>query len=333
MASDGRDLKPPFQIAWTLRLDQQSFDLPIGLLPREYINGDIYAGKDLRCKIQSGAILYSGSRGKICAVQRTPSVGYKLCTKRPHDRDYPICSEALLQWIAGETLKGAGIRGAVPKVVDLYQFAGETRFTMEYEEGVSAAEWILTSSDPVLSLWQILAQVTLLLAVLEDRIHFDHRDLKADNVWIVQRPVQIQAEIGGESWTVMECPFQAVLLDFGFGCIGDDTGNAVVSLTDGLVPKVDPCPKEGRDLFQFLTSLWSIPDLRCVMPPEIHTEMAELFQTRNGNYLHILEIAAGHPWVQRALNPPGFKHPPLSCHGLFDKIAQKGVCARQFKQV
>lgn len=322
------DLRGPFQIPWTLTLSQAAFEIPVAILPKYHMNGVVVAlGGEHRCRLKEGRILYSGGRGEICAVEREPSMGVRLCRKKPHDREYSLCAEAMLQWTAGETLSQLGIHGAVPKVIDLYQSAGETRFIMEFEQGVSAAEWLLLTPAPDLAWWQIVTQVAFLLAILEEEIRFDHRDLKADNVWIVPRPVELKAELFGSAWTIV-APFQVVLLDFGFGCIGDTTGNAVISLTDGLVPKIDPCPKEGRDLFQFLTSLWSVPELRARMSQEVRAEMEQLFKARGGTYIPIIEQAGHVPWIYGALNPPGFRHPPLSCRGLLDKIAQKGLCWR-----
>ncbi len=322
------DLKGSFQIPWTLTLKQSAFEIPLQLLPKETILGDIVeVGGERRCILKEGARLYRGGRGEICAVERNPALGFPLCVKKPHERDYSLCSEAMLQWLAGQTLIQAGIHGAVPPIIDLYQFAGETRFTMKLEKGVSAADWLLLSPTPDQSWWQMVTQTAFLLGILEERILFDHRDLKADNVWIVPRPVELKAELFGVLWTVT-APFQVVLLDFGFGCIGDETGNAVVSLTDGLVPKIDPCPKEGRDLFQFLTSLWSIPQIRERMSAEVRAEMEELFKARGGTYIPLIERAGQVPWIYGALNPAGFRHPALSCHGLLDKIAQKGFCWR-----
>ena len=332
MFATARDLRGPFQIPWTLTMAQHAFEIPVGVLPKYYLNGAVVAADGAhRCRLKEGAILYTGGRGEIRSVERDPSVGVRLCRKKPHDREYPLCAEAMLQWVAGETLCRLGIEGAVPRVIDLYQAAGETRFTMEYEPGVSAAEWILLTPTPDIAWWQIVTQVAFLLAVLEEEIQFDHRDLKADNVWIVPRAVELKADLFGSTWTVA-APFQVVLLDFGFGCIGDSTGNAVVSLTDGLVPKIDPCPKEGRDLFQFLTSLWSVPELRARMSQEVRTEMEQLFKARGGTYLPIIERAGQVPWIYGALNPPGFRHPSLSCRSLLDKIAQKGLCLRAPRQ-
>ena len=79
----------------------------------------------------------------------------------------------------------------------------------------------------------------------------DHRDLKADNLWIRPIPIDYSITVGGKKWR-LRAPFQVVILDFGFACLGNEEGNAIVSLSDGIVPKIDPCPKEGRDLFHLL---------------------------------------------------------------------------------
>ena len=84
----------------------------------------------------------------------------------------------------------------------------------------------------------------------------DHRDLKLDNLLVKKESCCIRFSLGGTTWR-LQCPFQIILLDFGFACIGSASKVAIINLGDGVLPPMDPCPKEGRDLFHLLISLLS----------------------------------------------------------------------------
>jgi serine/threonine protein kinase len=131
---------------------------------------------------------------------------------------------------------------------------------MEFIEGRSALEEVYEADDPDTALLQILAQNCLLLAILEDMIHLDHRDLKMTNLWIRKVAVDYRVSIGGVTWKI-QAPFQVVILDFGFACIGDGFGKAIVNLGD-VIPDMDPCPKDGRDLYQCIMSLLSVEKVK-----------------------------------------------------------------------
>jgi serine/threonine protein kinase len=216
----------------------------------------------------------------------------------------------------------AGVHGAVPAVYDIFQWAGETRFTMEYVDGISAVEAMLKSPQPD-ALWlQILAQAALLLGYLEEKLHLDHRDLKADNLWIRRRPIHYTLKIGGVVWEV-RASFQVVLLDFGFACLGDDDGNAAVSLSDGVVPTIDPCPKEGRDLFQFIASMWSIPEIRDRAGKDVAEDMDILLRNRGARYIDLVKQTTMSHWIYLAVSDLKFRHPPLHPVSLLQKLCHE----------
>ena len=100
-------------------------------------------------------------------------------------------------------------------------------------------------------------QIALVLEVLETELLFDHRDLKMNNILIVDKPVSINIEWRGET-KQLNFPFHIVFIDFGFSCEG---GFVDIRAGEGL-PPLDACPKIGRDLFQFLVSVWSLRDVR-----------------------------------------------------------------------
>jgi serine/threonine protein kinase len=224
--------------------------------------------------------------------------------------------------MADSSLAAAGVVGAVPKVYDIFQYAGETRFSMSFIQGLNSIDYILSAKDPNITLLQILAQTALLLAFLEETIHLDHRDLKADNLLIRAEPVSYSVSIGGVRWSIA-APFQVVLLDFGFSCLGNQENTAVVSLSYGILPLVDPCPKEGRDLFQLISSLWSLPPIRTAIDASLGSDIQTILSYKSKPYTNIMTKTADIHWIYLLVSDYRFKHPPLHPISLLDTLRIK----------
>jgi serine/threonine protein kinase len=193
---------------------------------------------------------------------------------------------------------------------------------MDFVEGVSAVEAVLRSPTPDTTWLQILAQAALILGFLEEHVHLDHRDLKADNLLIRPQPVSYTLRVGGVDWHIA-APFQVVCLDFGFACIGGDNGQAVVSLTDGVVPLIDPCPKEGRDLFQLVGSMWSVPEVRARMGPDVTADMELLLKYRSASYSELVKQTTQSQWIYIAVSDMRFKHPVLHPLSVLERLTHE----------
>jgi serine/threonine protein kinase len=318
-----------FQIDTSITLEE-NIGIPITLLPKQYIDGRVLVGKALRCSIEYGKQANKGGYGVITRIKRAPSAG-ELCVKSPHRADVSLCPEAILQWHTSKTLRAAGIYGAVPHVYDIFQYAGETRFTMDFIDGISAVQAMMESADPD-TLWlQILGQVSLILGYLEENIFLDHRDLKADNLWIRQVPIEYTLRIGGHTWHIA-APFQVVILDFGFACLGGENGHAAVSLGAGLVPKIDPCPKEGRDLFQLITSMWSIPTIRERAGSEVQAAIDSLLKNKGASFIGLVHRNLNTHWIYLAVSDSAFRHPPLHPVALLLKLSSGWPAANLTRQ-
>jgi hypothetical protein len=181
---------------------------------------------------------------------------------------------------------------------------------MEHIKGVSAFQKIIDSPHPDQTLLQILAQTSLCLAHLEGTLHLDHRDLKADNIWIRDTPVKYALTLGGRKYHLV-CAFQVVLLDFGFSCIGGEDGNAIINLSDGILPKIDPCPKLGRDLFQFITSLWSIQPVLDKLSLPLKKDFDLLISYRGHDVPSLLTDPKHVHWIYLIVSDSQFTHEPL----------------------
>ena len=276
--------------------------IPEHLIPKELITGDLRsADGSIRCRLVYKESLNHGSYGYIQKVLRNSVV---CACKRPMNTQDSFVSEAIVQILAYNTLVAKGIH-AVPRVIDIYRYINETRFNMEYIQGRSALEEINEAADPDTVLLQILAQLCLFLSILESEINLDHRDLKMTNLWIRAQPVQYKVPIDGKLWTI-SAPFQVVILDFGFACIGNGNGKSIMNLGN-VIPDMDPCPKDGRDLYQCIMSLWSVEAVRMRLSVSMRERLAIWTQgTRiaETGSLHWIYLVTSHPTFRlKSLRP------------------------------
>lgn len=323
-AQEPLDIRTIFQIHYKISFTTESFKIPIEFLPKQYIDGSLRIAGEKRCRLSYRDLKGRGGYGNIYLANRIDSSGstQDVCIKVPHSTSHSLCPEAIIQWLAHVSLSQAGIHGAVPRVYDIFQYVGETRFSMTYIRGVSSIDYILASPDPGTTLLHILTQVAAVLAFLEERIHLDHRDLKADNIRIRPEPIRYSLQIGGAMWQI-RAPFQVVLLDFGFSCLGNTEHIAVVNLTCGILPQIDPCPKEGRDLFQLISSLWSIREIRSVIDKDIAAHIELLLSYRNKPYTNLITRTIDIHWIYLLVSDYHFKHEALHPVSLLQNLRIK----------
>ena len=180
--------------------------------------------------------------------------------------------EGILQMLAHSVLLNAGFSKAVPKVLDIcsHPIKG-TVLVLERIHGskmlgdylTSALKWGIECEYNDRIIFSIIAQVASYMAILEKELGMNHRDLKGSNVLMVvpsKEATTQQTFLDSYQWTITS-NHQTILIDFGFSCIGRPSGDTVISAGEFL-PETDFCPKEGRDLFLFLASLWNLEHLR-----------------------------------------------------------------------
>jgi serine/threonine protein kinase len=225
-------------------------------IPKQRADGKIITKKGTyRCTILYETIENQGRYGIIQACKRVEGgTSQSAVVKRPRSPSLSLASEAVLQGICYSCVEEKGLAGSISKPYDLFLFANEVRFSMEYVDGLSFKEFIKSHSES--EILNCIAQLCYILLILEENLNFDHRDLRIENVWI--RPLALPKfyEIGDGAR--IEFKFQVVLLDFGFACIGDKVRKSLVNLGDGVFSPIDPCPKIGRDMYQFLNSCFEI---------------------------------------------------------------------------
>lgn len=206
-----------------------------------------------RAQLFLGDHITNGSYGDIRAAARLKNGKTEsILVKSPRLSEMNLKLEGIVQFMSRACLEKQSIPWAIPKVYDIYQYKGKMSFTMEKIKGQYLYEWFAKTKEPDLDFYRILTQLCIILCILHNCLELDHRDLKSDNLFIRNEPCLLQFKQDTSIYS-LKSPFQVALLDFGFACLGDHIG-----LGTEVLPLLDPCPKEGRDLFHFLISVLSI---------------------------------------------------------------------------
>lgn len=215
-----------------------------------------------RVNLAFGDTMYEGSFGilKYCIRKINSNEYGTALVKQPKVEHDLLLSEALVQMYAYSSFASKGLSAHIPRVYDIFYYPDDRRtnsiskkqvwFTMEKKEGIPIIQWLLSIPNPELVFVYVLGQICILLDCLHG-CGIDHRDLKADNILVCEESCEIQ--VGSH---VKSFPFTLVLIDFGFSCVRE------FDVSKGAFPALDPCPKEGRDMFHFLADLWSYQPLR-----------------------------------------------------------------------
>lgn len=191
--------------------------------------------------------------------------------------------EGLLQSAAHVALKLHGFPHGTPRVLKIAQFpdSGIGLVLEKIPNSKPFAEYLKNNfrwnqpcaeNDSIVL--QIITQVATSIAILEQELGMNHRDLKGSNVLMVApvEPYTKTIHISGVHCWKFKSNLQVSIIDFGFTCIGN-AGKYIVSAGDFL-PEMDFCPKQGRDLFLFFASLWAIPAFR----QSISEPLVQLFE-------------------------------------------------------
>lgn len=248
-----------------------------------------------------------GSYGTLYAALRD---SHPVVVKRPRMPEMNLLQEGVLQHLAHLAAAADGVPWAVPKVLDVCTYGPEVWITMERVYGEMCTDWISTGRKGDVEMELLLAQVALLLAMLETRLQLDHRDLKLSNLVICPTPCTLRMTFQDTVWT-LSCPFQVVLLDFGFACLGSEALRGVpwVNLGDGVLPPMDPCPKEGRDMFHLLVSLLGLPIFRERISQRLLDTIDRWLSSGPKSYGSMARRWSTHSWSYLVSSQPAFSIP------------------------
>jgi serine/threonine protein kinase len=244
----------------------------IHTVPTLKINKDKSWSSNL-CSFSERVLVKAGSFGvPYLAYRETPDgngdyVFIKTCPDFPKS----LLLEAILQCTARSVLGYYGFPKAVSRVIDILQHPKDGFiFSVERSPGVSIFSDYLKSKikwgNPCVEndklVLSVISQVASYVYILESAIGFNHRDIKGTNVLMIAdcAPYVKHVDINGHKWS-LHASTRAILIDFGFACIGHPSGSSIVSAGEHL-PEIDFCPKLGRDMFILLINLWNVEDFR-----------------------------------------------------------------------
>ena len=234
-------------------------------LPKCNVKGEVHDSNGLFiCKFSPVKHLGGGTFGHVDMFSRRDLEDKVtlVAMKRPKFPEMKLLNESLFQQRLHNDLVAYGLGDCVPQVYDIfiYQPTGDVWFTMDAYEPVLVSQWCVKEAGNTQLFIMFLLQIALIIEVLELEMKIDHRDLKVNNMIVVDAPITIDIQWKGED-RALEFPFRIVLVDFGFACLGNRVD---VRSQEGL-PPLHACPREGRNIFQVLVSLWNIRAIRATL--------------------------------------------------------------------
>jgi len=194
-----------------------------------------------------------------------------------------IIYEAFLHALLIKTLERHGFPTVVPR---LYEMTAHTTrdsnpplisnidsiwVAMEFIQGTTLDEFfqknLVRSSAPDIQrnnqryMVDIFLQLAFFLNIVQERLRFNHRDLKINNLLIRSHDSPWTRELVLPNGTKYSCLYDIVFIDFGFACIACDKDSpnprgTRIGAGSWFRPEHD-CFKEGRDIAQFIYSVQS----------------------------------------------------------------------------
>lgn len=291
--------------------------IPVELLPVCNAKGEVYdcSGTKLFSLVAKRS-LGSGTFGIIDCFERRKEEGTKeVALKRNAHPAIDLFLEALFQWKLRQELLPYGIQSSVPEVFDIFKYkqTGDIWFTMEAFEPKLLSQWCSSSTFS-----HLLLQIALVLEVFENGLKIDHRDLKVNNILVVEEPVKMDVTWKGKQHT-LHFPFRIVFVDFGFACV-----QRLLDLREGDgLPPVDPCPKVGRDMFQVLASLWSIATVRGCLEAMwggyVREKLSNASKSVKVNCIHLAETSPSLDWMYTITDSDLFSAPLCAPHTIIEE--------------
>lgn len=223
--------------------------------PNMYINT---TGKLLRYikNMAHGSFGYIDIAERVCGEEKK-----RVFVKRPIIPGKSLLREACIQKIVYESLEKGGFPTGAPRILDIFRLSDDSVcFSMDnLKDTITLQEYLSKLEDKDLTgfLIECIIQLCAMLWWLHEDIGMNHRDLKPSNILIRRHSsVKKTLKIGDICLEIMSS-FSVSFIDFGFSCIGNDK-TQVSDLAIGSIYKSDdPCPKDGRDIYYFIASLYA----------------------------------------------------------------------------
>jgi serine/threonine protein kinase len=279
--------------------------IPLTLLPVCNVKGEVHDASGILFKLKAAKELGKGTFGSVDAfICEEGSQKKHVAIKRPTHPNINLLTEALFQWKLHNDLRQYGLCFSIPKVHKIFTYKPtmDVWFSMNIYEPTLLSSWCIRNFKRDGKAFALLIlQIALVLEVIEDILKIDHRDLKVNNILVVDEPKEIHITWDGMKKTI-NFPFYIVFIDFGFACFS----NVLDVKREGR--PIDFCPKEGRDLFQILVSIWRIDTIRST----IEEVWGNWIRSKIGRYTQIAESASDLTWMYVVTDNTEFRAPLCS---------------------
>jgi serine/threonine protein kinase len=301
-------------------------DLAAVHLPRLTLDNKVVTDRGIiRAQLRPTSRVGKGGHSILTEYTRhTDSEQRLILLKRSNIEEISFRTEAFIQWLAQKVLAPLGKR--IPPVLDILNLPDDTvGFTMtEFTNAQLCSRWLVNSSTPNTDILHILAQSAILLQVLEDTLALDHRDLKADNLLILPEPSSVTYVCTSGGCAKKYCitsPFTVAIVDFGFACLGSDLSLTEVDAGEGTLPPLDPCPKDGRDLFHLIVSLYGIEAIRSRLSSGLRETFLKWMEVAGKPCGGLAERWSHSEWIYLLTSRKEFAHPACTPRAILETIA------------
>lgn len=232
--------------------------------------------------------------------KKTPENITLVLAKYDKEKVHSIHAEAFIQHIVGTILSYYGLENVVPKIHhSLLNQKGTEILIMEPIYNAVLASTFLTRnlqfnkkmSDNDCIILDILGQLVIYLEILNKTIHFQHRDLKSNNILLI-KPLKEKStktiQIGSNTY-IFTFYNQVVLLDYGFASLADYEKNILIT-TSTKINTIDKIKiKNGTDMFTYLSTLYRSKELRGCITDKLLQLFQKWLKTKTKDWAKYLE--------------------------------------------
>jgi len=268
-------------------------------------------------------LLYENEKVSLRWIRRNSSK-YVLMKRLKHVNSSSLFQEAIIHTIVFHCLEYFNLTKVVPRVYDIVKYDSETVFTMEaFPLSITFSDYLVQNFAKLNThcFIEVFAQIALYMLPLQRILFFNHRDLKSDNILIEQTPVKHEILFKGKKY-IVHASIRAILIDFGFGCIGVEHSGTPILNSGSVLPAIDPCPKDGRDIFHILTSLYSFNLFRENLNPGLKILFDKWLTVGEKSYKDgVIRNENDPEWIYSVTSGSFFSAPGCSPSAILDDIA------------
>ncbi len=202
-----------------------------------------------------------GNFGSIdLGVFENNGVKKEVYIKRPIKAEKNLIYEACIQKVVGEHLEKIGFPNGAPKIVYIFRLHDNSVcFAMDPIPNSTTLSELLDISDKSTNfniILDCLLQLCGMIWYLDNVLGINHRDLKPSNFLVCQHSPEKKVIVVEDEIIEINSKYSITFIDFGFSCLGSTKTQIADLSLSSVYSQIDPCPKEGRDMYLFLSFLY-----------------------------------------------------------------------------